>query len=1080
MLLAAPPAHAEWQSIRASDGLADPKVYSILEDGTGSMWFGTPNGASHFDGLRWSTERASLPNPSVLSVLEDRRGALWLGTDDGLARRDGDRWTTFSYPAQLPQGQVNALLEDQAGDIWIGTSNGVTRFTPGTGTFHPEGVGQLVYNVVDQIVEGPDHSLWFGTPNGVSHRELNGAWTNFTTDTVALACDSVLAVARADDGAMWFGTARGPFRYANGSWTRLRKAAGGSDTLVTALAADHRGGMWMGGQDGLIHYAGGVGRGYTATTNGQSFQEITTLDVDRSGNLWVATRDNGLFRYDGVDLENNTSTCTAPPNVPSLNRLNANSVEGLEVGRQGVLWVSTFENGGLNYLDRAGSWRALRAGRPLRVPATSPFLLEDRTGTLWCGSKGEGLASLDSTRTYSVFFTRTGGLPSDSVSALALDAAGRLWVGTANGLARYDTTGWATWLTNSTPGPDSIRDIVEDGQQRLWISSSRGLYSLDPTRTTLARATVADAIADSLISILVAGRNGRVLAGTRKGLSVLDQGHWTSPAGGWAPGDSDVTSLMEDSRGRIWFGTYLGITRYNGNGWDRFPTSVLDNTPINALLEDRAGGVWAVRQTNGAVRYNGTTWRGLSYSGDGLISREIKAIAEDTQGHLWFAGPCGLSQYSPDRTAPQTLILSKPPALIPVGNVQFVFGAAYGESADLEFSTSWDGVNYSPWSTAVSFNREGIPDGRDTLRVRARDWTGNVDPTPAIYAFEVDATPPDAVLSSPTFGQPVRGTIELRGTAQDARFANYRVEVRRSGLATWTGPGVTLLNSDTLQVQDGRLATWDTTTFPEGLYDVRLAVRDNLGLIGTSPTTVMVDNLAPFADVTSPRRIPAGGGDVYSTLGEVHIYFPPGALTAGDSVLIVPADTSPASPAVVNAYAIAWQGAALRKPAVLEMTQGDSTTALSSGAIEIRRLADDGTWAAVGGTRNAFTGKWSALITTPGTYALVRGGAAAASATALSPLSMSPRALSLSGGYGGAGIAIGFSLGRSATASLRVYNRAGHFVRELASGVSLNAGANMVRWDGRDREGRMVREGLYLVSVEALGTVQTRTVAVVP
>ncbi len=319
LLLAAPQAHAEWQSIRASDGLADPKVYSILEDGTGSMWFGTPNGASHFDGLRWSTERASLPNPSVLSLLEDRSGAVWFGTDDGLARRDGSQWFTYGYPAQLPQGQVNALLEDRAGDIWIGTSNGVARFTPGTGAFHPEGVGQLVYNVVDQIVEDADHSLWFGTPNGVSHRDLNGVWTNFTTDLTALACDSVLAVARADDGAMWFGTARGAFRHSNGAWTRLTKSSGIDTVLVTSLASDHRGGMWLGGADGLIHYAGGVGRRYTATTNGQSFQEITTLDVDRSGNLWVATRDNALFRYDGVDLENNTSTCTAPPNVPYLN-----------------------------------------------------------------------------------------------------------------------------------------------------------------------------------------------------------------------------------------------------------------------------------------------------------------------------------------------------------------------------------------------------------------------------------------------------------------------------------------------------------------------------------------------------------------------------------------------------------------------------------------------------------------------------------------------------------------------------------------------------------------------------------------
>ena len=489
------------------------------------------------------------------------------------------------------------------------------------------------------------------------------------------------------------------------------------------------------------------------------------------------------------------------------------------------------------------------------------------------------------------------------------------------------------------------------------------------------------------------------------------------------------------------------------------------------------------------ARYNGDVWRKSTFQGDGLVSNSILSIVEDGQGHLWFVGSKGATEHEPDRAAPQTIILSAPESLIPVSRVGFVFGAAYKESADLEFSTALDDTSFSCaneaqsscWSPRVSFSREDIPDGRHTFSVRARDWAHDVDPTSAVFHFEVDATPPDAQLSSLSFGQPVRGTIDLVGMADDARFKNYRVEVRPSGLASWSGSAVTLLDSSEVRVGNGRVASWNTLGFAEGLYDVRLAVRDTLGLLGVSQTTVQVDNIAPFADVTSPRRIPAAGGDVYSRLGEVHVFFPPGALVAGDSVIIVPADTATmAGSRVTGAFSIAWQGE-LSKPATLEFVPGDSITTLSSGPIAIRRLADDGSWTLVGGTRDPANGHVSAPLRAPGTYALVRDVATTIAGPSLSNLSMSPRALSLSGGFGSAaGIAIGFTLAQPGRATLRVYNRAGHFVRELANGMTLNAGANLVRWDGRDRDGNRVREGLYLVSVEALGQVQTRTVAVVP
>ena len=63
--------------------------------------------------------------------------------------------------------------------------------------------------------------------------------------------------------------------------------------------------------------------------------------------------------------------------------------------------------------------------------------------------------------------------------------------------------------------------------------------------------------------------------------------------------------------------------------------------------------------------------------------------------------------------------------------------------------------------------------------------------------------------------------------------------------------------------------------------------------------------------------------------------------------------------------------------------------------------------------------------------------------------------------------------------TVKVFNRAGRLVKEVATDEPMGAGANLVRWDGRDRDGAVVDDGIYVVSVKALGQEQVHTLAVV-
>jgi flagellar hook assembly protein FlgD len=94
-------------------------------------------------------------------------------------------------------------------------------------------------------------------------------------------------------------------------------------------------------------------------------------------------------------------------------------------------------------------------------------------------------------------------------------------------------------------------------------------------------------------------------------------------------------------------------------------------------------------------------------------------------------------------------------------------------------------------------------------------------------------------------------------------------------------------------------------------------------------------------------------------------------------------------------------------------------------------------------------------------------------------MTLTPRILSLAAGATATEISIGFSLARSSTVTVRVFDRAGRLVRELGREQAF-AGWNVVRWNGRDERGRLVDDGLFLVSVEGGGVSQVKTLAVRP
>jgi hypothetical protein len=689
--------------------------------------------------------------------------------------------------------------------------------------------------------------------------------------------------------------------------------------------------------------------------------------------------------------------------------------------------------------------------------------------------------------------TTEDGLADSIVETIIEDSDSNLWFGTRyGGVSRYDGVDWITYNTENTDSglaANGVGAILEDSCGNLWFGTSGGGVShYDGDNWTTF--TQEDGLLDNWVKSILEDSDGNVWFGSTWGVSRYNGVDWWRRSMD-APGER-IVAILEDSKGDLWFGSLGGwtgipggLTRFDGDSWTKYTTKnagLVENS-VGSIAEDSNGQLWLGTRA-GVSLYDRVTWTTYTTE-DGLAGDSVYAILEDSDCNIWVGTQDGLTLHEPDRVGPHTVIWPKPPRLSPNTIQTITFSAAFEEAGGLTFSHSFDGSDWSEWSSVNSWTASGLSDGEHVFRVKARDRFYNVDCTPGTCIFEVDATPPSPIITHPAFGEAVGGTLPISGTAADLRFSGYVLEARAAGSPSWDS----IADSGSAVIDD-ILGIWDTEALADGDYHLRLSVTDTLGLTGTYLVLAVVDNEAPWAWETTPTLIKASaGGDVYTTNREVHLYFPPRALAADAVVRVRPAEESSVPDSldvgaklVLEGYDISWEGEQLKKAVTLEMVLDGSEGVKSPDevlALYVLPEGDSEDWQRLGGTVSSSEEIISASINLEGTYSLFLDSGGPGPGGGLSAVSFTPRAFSPRGSFGSTEVAISFTLGQAGPVTVKVYNRAGRLIKELAGGTHMNAGSNVVPWDGYDEGGSIVPDGLYLVTVEALGDTQVNTLAVV-
>ncbi len=248
------------------------------------------------------------------------------------------------------------------------------------------------------------------------------------------------------------------------------------------------------------------------------------------------------------------------------------------------------------------------------------------------------------------------GLPSGHVTAITQDTRGFVWLGTEEGLARYDAHEFVVYEAGPKALPDAhVTALVDDHQDGLWIGTAEGgLARLDQKTGTFTYFTHdperADSLAgDTVLALAVDGR-GRVWVGLNAGLDVIDPKTGTIRHVPVLPDASPVRvqALLADATGTLWVGTYgaglgeldpetMGVELWRQRAGD--PRSLGDDV-ITVLREDPRGVLWIGTENGGLNRFERGGKRFAAYRAKpGVVGAlgddSITALTISAEGVVW-------------------------------------------------------------------------------------------------------------------------------------------------------------------------------------------------------------------------------------------------------------------------------------------------------------------------------------------------------------------------------------------------------------------------------------------------------------
>jgi ligand-binding sensor domain-containing protein len=445
-----------------------------LSEGThsGALYLAAPDGIQAFypDGStrRWGPAEG-LPETGISLVAEDGEGRIWAGAGLRLFMLPpgGTRFQDESRRLKAALTTSGSPFLDRDGSLWLPTQDGALHLMGARSEYLDAAVG-LPFRWVRTVFRDREGTLWVLGP-ALARLQGQGRVRNFTLSHGAFG-EVVWYITHDQEGRLLVATDGGAARLGTAG---LEIIPGTGGRRIKCLAQDRAGTLWMVTTVGPTLWLKPGQREAEIAPLGDLGREVNTVFQDRQGQVWLGSTRYGVLRWDpaarrlvqeaGPAVAGRTTLGAYQFSEDPQGRLWVGTTAGLLVGEPEGRWrfftdhdgLQTYTVYGAAFLPDGSAWIHYQEPHGLtrvRLEGGRLQVLEQRTkghglrtnliyavqvdrlGRTWV-STDQGLDRLDPP----VHVGRDEGMASEDCAILALLAeGGNVWVGTANGLVRYD------------------------------------------------------------------------------------------------------------------------------------------------------------------------------------------------------------------------------------------------------------------------------------------------------------------------------------------------------------------------------------------------------------------------------------------------------------------------------------------------------------------------------------------------------------------------------------------------------------------------------------------------------------------
>ena len=507
--------------------------------------------------------------------------------------------------------------------------------------------------------------IWAASMWGVKSQSIKFEHYN---DDNGLSHNSVRHIVQDKNGFLWVGTFSGLNRFDGYEFKSYTSTGNRSNTIpnddITALELDEeQNHLWIGTRNGLALFNMETHKFHTFqpnANNSKSLQdeEVRSVHVDRFKQVWVGTKNKGIFIYNSKE---NTFKKIELPGF--------NYIKEIIEDSNGHIWVGSYESAGVAKisLDNLGGVSQIRE-YSLNVPDsgdTNPyinFIYEDHKSGIFIGSR-KGLYKLNrQTDNFENLYIEDSGTRhklGPYFISVAQAPDGNYWLGTLGGILVVEHLEDVEkqdykWYYSELSDDDSLVDdlvaaLYFDSSGVLWIGTEEGLDKYDPYENQFNyNIDISKYIGNQVPRIRGFSKthDKKIIVATRHNGLFISEGE------GYVPlfdNQNDVASIFSNDGHVFYCGLWSGkVLKYDYRSNRAVVFDVgFKSSPILSFAELNNNKMIVGSHGEGAVVIDKNTLKPEEMEGILLPLRYINQIVVDGTGNIWYATQTGVLRYDP-------------------------------------------------------------------------------------------------------------------------------------------------------------------------------------------------------------------------------------------------------------------------------------------------------------------------------------------------------------------------------------------------------------------------------------------------